>query len=58
MTNLLELAGITGTLAASVLISTLIGRLTLGVFFRMLGADQRVAPSRAPTNPSQLEERK
>jgi len=58
MTNLIELAGITGTLAASVLISTLIGRLTLEVFFRVITPAQRVSASRAPTNPSQFQEGK
>jgi hypothetical protein len=55
MANLIELAGITGTLVASVLISTLIGRLTLEVFFRMITLDQRVPASPAPTDPSQLQ---
>ena len=58
MRDLIAFAGIMGTLAASVLISFLIGRLTLEAFFRMIAPRQRVTVSQAHSNPWQLEERK
>lgn len=58
MTTLVELAGITGTLATSVLISVLVGRLALEILFRAITPGRRVYIPPGPVEPSPVREMK
>ena len=58
MTTQVELAGITGTLATSVLISVLVGRVTLEFLFRAITPGARVYIPPAPVEPSPVREMK
>lgn len=49
MAKMIELASIPGTLAVSILVSLLIGRMVLELLFRVISLAPRVAVSRSAT---------